>query len=145
MLRSLVGSEMCIRDRTRAKPLKIKVIENDLGKDLIPEGIFAAIIAYPDSNGRVKDLTNIVKDIQKQSALAIVSCDLLALTLFKSPGEYGADIAVGSAQRFGVPVGFGGPHAGFMAVKNGLERSLPGRLVGPVSYTHLTLPTIYSV
>jgi len=122
--------------KTRAKPLKIKVIENDLGKDLIPEGIFAAIIAYPDSNGRVKDLTNIVKDIQKQSALAIVSCDLLALTLFKSPGEYGADIAVGSAQRFGVPVGFGGPHAGFMAVKNGLERSLPGRLVGQSVDTH---------
>ena len=122
--------------KTRAKPLKIKVIENDLGKDLIPEGIFAAIIAYPDSNGRVKELTNIVKDIQKQSALAIVSCDLLALTLFKSPGEYGADIAVGSAQRFGVPVGFGGPHAGFMAVKNGLERSLPGRLVGQSVDTH---------
>ena len=122
--------------KTRAKPLKIRVIENDLDKDLIPEGIFAAIIAYPDSNGRVKDLTNIVKDIQKQSALAIVSCDLLALTLFKSPGEYGADIAVGSAQRFGVPVGFGGPHAGFMAVKNGLERSLPGRLVGQSVDTH---------
>ncbi len=122
--------------KTRAKPLKIKVIENDLRKELIPEGIFAAIIAYPDSNGRVKDLTNLIEEIQKQGALAIVSCDLLALTLFKSPGEYGADIAVGSAQRFGVPVGFGGPHAGFMAVKNGLERSLPGRLVGQSVDTH---------
>ena len=122
--------------KTRAKPLKIKVIESDLGKDLIPDDIFAAIVAYPDSNGRVKDLTNLVKDIQKQGALAIISCDLLALTLFKSPGEYGADIAVGSAQRFGVPVGFGGPHAGFMAVKNGLERSLPGRLVGQSIDTH---------
>ena len=122
--------------KTRAKPLKIKVIESDLGKDLIPDDIFAAVVAYPDSNGRVKDLTNLVKDIQKQGALAIISCDLLALTLFKSPGEYGADIAVGSAQRFGVPVGFGGPHAGFMAVKNGLERSLPGRLVGQSIDTH---------
>ena len=122
--------------QTRAKPLKIKVLEIDLGKDFIPNDVFAAIIAYPDSNGRVKDLTNIVKQIQKQNALAIVSCDLLALTLFRSPGEYGADIAVGSAQRFGVPVGFGGPHAGFMAVKNGLERSLPGRLVGQSVDTH---------
>ena len=122
--------------QTRAKPLKIKVLEVDLGKDSVPDDLFAAIIAYPDSNGRVKDLTNIVKQIQKQNALAIVSCDLLALTLFKSPGEYGADIAVGSAQRFGVPVGFGGPHAGFMAVKNGLERSLPGRLVGQSVDTH---------
>ena len=122
--------------QTRAKPLKIKVLEIDLGKDSVPNDVFAAIIAYPDSNGRVKDLTNIVKQIQKQNALAIVSCDLLALTLFRSPGEYGADIAVGSAQRFGVPVGFGGPHAGFMAVKNGLERSLPGRLVGQSVDTH---------
>ena len=122
--------------QTRAKPLKIKVLEIDLGKDSVPNDVFAAIIAYPDSNGRVKDLTNIVKQIQKQNALAIVSCDLLALTLFRSPGEYGADIAVGSAQRFGVPVGFGGPHAGFMAVKKGLERSLPGRLVGQSVDTH---------
>ena len=122
--------------RTRAKPLKISVVEIDLGKDLVPDNIFAAIISYPDSNGRVKDITEVVKQIQKQNALAIVSCDLLALTLFKSPGEYGADIAVGSAQRFGVPVGFGGPHAGFMAVKNGLERSLPGRLVGQSVDTH---------
>lgn len=122
--------------RTRAKPLKISVVEIDLDKDLVPDNIFAAIISYPDSNGRVKDITEVVKQIQKQNALAIVSCDLLALTLFKSPGEYGADIAVGSAQRFGVPVGFGGPHAGFMAVKNGLERSLPGRLVGQSVDTH---------
>ena len=122
--------------RTRAKPLKISVVEIDLGKDIVPDKIFAAIISYPDSNGRVKDITEVVKQIQKQNALAIVSCDLLALTLFKSPGEYGADIAVGSAQRFGVPVGLGGPHAGFMAVKNGLERSLPGRLVGQSVDTH---------
>ncbi|NDA89143.1 MAG: glycine dehydrogenase (aminomethyl-transferring), partial [Actinobacteria bacterium] len=78
----------------------------------------------------------IIEKIQSRNALAIVDCDLLALTLFKSPGECGADIAVGSAQRFGVPVGFGGPHAGFMAVRNGLERSLPGRLVGQSVDSH---------
>jgi len=114
---------------TRAKPLKIKIIETDFSADLNEE-IFAGLIAYPNSTGEVKNIETIVKQIQSKSALAIVDCDLLALTLFKSPGEYGADIAVGSAQRFGVPVGFGGPHAGFMAVRNGLERSLPGRLVG---------------
>jgi glycine dehydrogenase len=122
--------------KTRAKPLKIKVIESDFAEAKFESEIFAAVIAYPESTGRVKDLANIVRNIQQSGALAIVDCDLLALTLFKSPGEYGADIAVGSAQRFGVPVGFGGPHAGFMAVRNGLERSLPGRLVGQSVDSH---------
>lgn len=122
--------------KTRAKPLKIKVIESDLAEVKFESEIFAAVIAYPDSTGRVKDLSVIVKNIQEMGALAIIDCDLLALTLFKSPGEYGADIAVGSAQRFGVPVGFGGPHAGFMSVRNGLERSLPGRLVGQSVDSH---------
>ena len=122
--------------KTRAKPLKIKVIESDFAEAKFESEIFAAVVAYPDSTGRVKDLSNIVKKVQEVGALAIIDCDLLALTLFKSPGEYGADIAVGSAQRFGVPVGFGGPHAGFMAVRNGLERSLPGRLVGQSVDSH---------
>ena len=122
--------------KTRAKPLKIKVIESDLAEVKFESEIFAAVIAYPDSTGRVKDLSDIVKNVQEMGALAIIDCDLLALTIFKSPGEYGADIAVGSAQRFGVPVGFGGPHAGFMAVRNGLERSLPGRLVGQSVDSH---------
>ena len=121
---------------TRAKPLKIKIIESDFSESKFESEIFAAVIAYPETTGRVKDLTNIVKKIQEVGALVIIDCDLLALTLFKSPGEYGADIAVGSAQRFGVPVGFGGPHAGFMSVRNGLERSLPGRLVGQSVDTH---------
>ena len=120
---------------TRAKPLKIKIIETDFSSRLSEE-IFAGIVAYPNSTGEVKNIESIIKQIQSNGALAIVGCDLLALTLFKSPGEYGADIAVGSAQRFGVPVGFGGPHAGFMAVRNGLERSLPGRLVGQSVDTH---------
>ncbi len=120
---------------TRAKPLKIKVIESDF-KSAIDAEIFAAIIAYPNSTGEIKNIKPIIEKIQSRNALAIVDCDLLALTLFKSPGECGADIAIGSAQRFGVPVGFGGPHAGFMAVRNGLERSLPGRLVGQSVDSH---------
>ncbi|NDI11427.1 MAG: glycine dehydrogenase (aminomethyl-transferring), partial [Actinobacteria bacterium] len=120
---------------TRAKPLKIKVIESDF-KSAIDAEIFAAIIAYPNSTGVIKNIKPIIEKIQSRNALAIVDCDLLALTLFKSPGECGADIAIGSAQRFGVPVGFGGPHAGFMAVRNGLERSLPGRLVGQSVDSH---------
>jgi len=120
---------------TRAKPLKIKVIESDF-KSAIDAEIFAAIIAFPNSTGEIKNIKPIIEKIQSRNALAIVDCDLLALTLFKSPGECGADIAIGSAQRFGVPVGFGGPHAGFMAVRNGLERSLPGRLVGQSVDSH---------
>ena len=120
---------------TRAKPLKIKVIESDFKSEVEAE-IFAAVIAYPNSTGEIKNIKPIIEKIQSRNALAIVDCDLLALTLFKSPGECGADIAIGSAQRFGVPVGFGGPHAGFMAVRNGLERSLPGRLVGQSVDSH---------
>jgi len=120
---------------TRAKPLKIEILESDFS-DEIKQEIFAALIAYPESTGKVKDISAIIKSVQNKSALAIIDCDLLALSLFKSPGEYGADIAVGSAQRFGVPVGFGGPHAGFMAVRSGLERSLPGRLVGQSVDSH---------
>ena len=125
--------------QTRAKPLKIKVIESNFQDASFDSEIFAAVIAYPNSTGEIKDLSKIISKVQSLSALAIVDCDLLALTLFKSPGEYGADIAVGSAQRFGVPVGFGGPHAGFLAVRNGLERSLPGRLVGQSVDTHGSL------
>ena len=121
---------------TRAKPLKIKVIESDFSSTDFVGDIFAAVIAYPNSTGEVKDISKIIASVQSKSALVIVNCDLLALTLFKSPGEYGADIAVGSAQRFGVPVGYGGPHAGFLAVRTGLERSLPGRLVGQSVDTH---------
>jgi glycine dehydrogenase len=120
---------------TRAKPLKIKILETDFSSAL-GEEIFAGLIAYPNSTGQVKSIESVIKQIQAYSALAIVDCDLLALTLFKSPGECGADVAVGSSQRFGVPVGFGGPHAGFMAGRNGLERSLPGRLVGQSVDTH---------
>jgi glycine dehydrogenase len=91
---------------------------------------FGLLLSYPGSSGRLTNLSSVIENAHNAGLLVGVITDLLALTLIKSPGELGADIAVGSSQRFGVPMGFGGPHAGFMAVKNGLERSMPGRLVG---------------
>ena len=121
---------------TRAKPLKIALKEVDFNNYDFSDLFYGAIFAYPNSTGEIKDLSKFVEQVQKAGALAIIDCDLLALTLLKSPGEMGADIAIGSAQRFGVPMGFGGPHAGFMAVRNGLERSIPGRLVGQSIDSH---------
>jgi glycine dehydrogenase len=92
--------------------------------------MFGVLVAFPGSTGRVISLDAVVAAAHDRGALVAVTTDLLALTILRPPGEWGADIAVGSAQRFGVPLGFGGPHAGFMAVRSGLERGLPGRLVG---------------
>ena len=115
--------------RTRANPLGIEIKLVDLTKPIDFE-YFGLLISYPASSGNIYDLTEIINSAHNAGALVAVATDLLALTLLKSPGEFDADIAVGSAQRFGVALGYGGPHAGFMAVKSGLERSLPGRLVG---------------
>ena len=124
---------------TRAAPLKIDVIEIEPDLSTITDvqkPVFGAIFAQIASTGEVNDLQPLVAAIHEKSALAIVACDLLALTIYKTPSDVGADIAIGSAQRFGVPMGFGGPHAGFMSVRNGLERSLPGRLVGQSLDSH---------
>ena len=91
---------------------------------------FGLFVQYPGASGRVWNPAGVISAAQAQGALAVVAADLLALTLITSPGELGADVAVGTSQRFGVPMGFGGPHAGYMAVRKGLERQLPGRLVG---------------
>ena len=91
---------------------------------------FGALIQYPGASGRIWDPTATIAAVKDQGGLAVVAADLLALTLLASPGDLGADVAVGTSQRFGVPMGFGGPHAGYMAVRAGLERQLPGRLVG---------------
>ena len=118
---------------TRAAPLGIEIVEVSAKIDSLKslnKPIFGAIFAQISSDGEMVDLQPLINLVKEKSGLSVIACDLLALTSFKSPGEYGADIAIGSAQRFGVPMGFGGPHAGFMAVRNGLERSLPGRLVG---------------
>ena len=115
---------------TRARPIGIAVEVADLSGGL-PEGdLFGVLLAYPGSSGAVRELRPVVETAHDRGALVAVTTDLLALTLLTPPGELGADVAVGSAQRFGVPMGFGGPHAGFMAVRQGVERSLPGRLVG---------------
>ncbi|WP_254359642.1 aminomethyl-transferring glycine dehydrogenase [Microbacterium hominis] len=91
---------------------------------------FGAFVQYPGASGRVWDFTEVAAAVHAQGGLVVVAADLLALTLLRSPGALGADVAVGTTQRFGVPLGFGGPHAGYMAVRAGLERQLPGRLVG---------------
>ena len=118
--------------QTRAKPLGITVREFDTQVDGVLDDldIFGVLIQYPDTYGAIHDYSDLTNKMHSKDALVIAATDLLALTLLKPPGEWGADIAVGSAQRFGVPMGFGGPHAGFMAVRDGLERSLPGRLIG---------------
>ncbi|MDN5744788.1 MAG: aminomethyl-transferring glycine dehydrogenase, partial [Nocardioidaceae bacterium] len=115
---------------TRAEGLGIDVVVTDLREGL-PQGPLAgALIQYPGASGRIIDLEPVIAAVHHQGGLAVVAADLLALTLLEAPGALGADVVVGSSQRFGVPLFYGGPHAGFMAVREGLERQLPGRLVG---------------
>jgi glycine dehydrogenase len=116
--------------RTRAEPLGWTLITGDPLTDLDGAEVVGALLQYPGSSGAVRDLRPAIAALRAKGGLAIVAADLLALTLLASPGELGADIAIGSAQRFGVPMGFGGPHAAYMAVRDALKRSLPGRLVG---------------
>ena len=116
--------------QTRAEPLGIEVVVADLDTGLPDGDLFGLVVQYPGASGRVHDLRPLIDAAHERAALVSVATDLLALTLLVPPGEQGADIAVGSSQRFGVPLGYGGPHAGFIAVRAGLERGLPGRLVG---------------
>jgi glycine dehydrogenase len=116
--------------RTRAEPLGWTLITGDPLRDLDKADVFGAVLQYPGTSGVVRDLRPAIAAIKAKGGLAVVAADLLALTLLTSPGELGADIAVGSAQRFGVPMGYGGPHAAYMAVSDALKRLLPGRIVG---------------
>ncbi|MGN6274058.1 MAG: aminomethyl-transferring glycine dehydrogenase [Protaetiibacter sp.] len=117
----------------RAEAVGIELVDVDFAgqgpSGELPEA-FGAVIQYPGASGRVWNPADVVARVQAAGGLAVVAADLLALALLASPGEFGADVAVGTTQRFGVPLGFGGPHAGYMAVRAGLERQLPGRLVG---------------
>ena len=116
--------------RTRAEAMGIEVVVADLG-DGLPEGeLCGVLVQYPGASGRILDPRPVIEETHARNALAVVAADLLALTVLESPGELGADVVVGSSQRFGVPLFYGGPHAGYMAVSAGLERHLPGRLVG---------------
>jgi glycine cleavage system P protein (glycine dehydrogenase) len=124
--------------RTRAVPLGIPVVVADLGtvhdadtlRDLAGGEVFGVVVQYPAMDGRLHDHRALTDAAHEAGALVTAAADLLALTLATPPGEWGADVAVGTTQRFGVPMGYGGPHAGYMSVRAGLERTLPGRLVG---------------
>ena len=115
--------------RTRAKPLGIKLIL-DKPENMVAEQVFGAIYQYPGTHGGVTDYTDAMSELHGAKAIGIVCADPLALTMLKEPGAMGADIAVGSTQRFGVPIGYGGPHAAYMATKDDFKRSMPGRIVG---------------
>jgi len=116
--------------KTRARPLGIELVIANLDAVLPVGDAFGVVIQNPGSSGRVRDLGALIGQVHERGARAIVASDLLALTIFTPPGEFGADIAVGSAQRFGMPLGFGGPHAGFIAASDEFARSMPGRIVG---------------
>ena len=114
----------------RAEPLGLDVVVGDPATDLSPTDAYAVLLQHPGTSGVVRDLRPVVDAVHEAGGLAVVATDLLACTLLVPPGELGADAAVGSSQRFGVPMGFGGPHAGFLATRNEFRRALPGRLVG---------------
>ena len=116
--------------QTRAQPVGIEIVEFDPAQGLVEGELSGVVLAYPASAGQVVDPRAVLSEAKDRGALVVMDADPLALTLLRSPGALGADIAVGSMQRYGVPMAFGGPHAGYIAVRSGLERSLPGRLVG---------------
>ncbi len=115
---------------TRARPMGIEIVVGDPATELAQHEVFGALLQYPGTCGHLHDIRPIVEALHAQNALAVVATDLLALTLVTPPGELGADVVVGSAQRFGVPMGYGGPHAAFFATKDAYKRSVPGRIIG---------------
>src|SRR2546429_443402 len=116
--------------RTRAKPLGIEIKIDNFSKFKFDNNIFGALVQYPATDGAVYDYAEFVKQAHAAGALVVVAADILALTVLKPPGEFGADAAVGNTQRFGVPLGFGGPHAAFCATRDQYKRHMPGRLAG---------------
>ena len=115
---------------TRAKPVGIELVFGNFKDAQLDESFFGAIVQYPDSEGSIEDHRNFIENAHKVNAQVVMATDLLALTLLTPPGELGADVAIGSSQRFGVPMGFGGPHAAFFATKDEFKRNIPGRIIG---------------
>ncbi|CAI9120213.1 aminomethyl-transferring glycine dehydrogenase [Brytella acorum] len=122
--------------RTRAEPLGWEIVVGDPEKDLDAASVFGALFSYPGSSGQVRDFRDVIEALHAAGAIAAMTCDPLALVMLESPGQLGADIAIGSMQRYGVPMGFGGPHAGFMATRDAYKRNMPGRLVGVSRDSH---------
>ncbi len=116
--------------RTRAEPLGIEVVSGSLDGLSLDESYFGALASYPATDGRIRDLRDFCHEVHRVGGLAVVDADLLGLTLLETPGAMGADIAVGTTQRFGVPMGFGGPHAAYLATKDAFKRMVPGRIIG---------------
>ncbi|WP_417840725.1 aminomethyl-transferring glycine dehydrogenase [Terasakiella sp.] len=116
--------------KTRAEPIGIDIVVGNPDTDLKADEVFGAVFQYPGTYGDVRDFTAIIENLHEFKALAVMIADPLALAVLKAPGEMGADIAVGSTQRFGVPMGFGGPHAAYMATRDAYKRSMPGRIIG---------------
>ena len=121
--------------QTRAKPLGIELVVTDVQNNDLSD-CFAVLMQYPGTNGEVRDLTNDINKAKDNGVLTIVGCDILALALLKNPAEMGADIAIGNSQRFGVPMGFGGPHAAFLATRDDFKRMVPGRIIGVSQDAH---------
>ena len=115
---------------TRAIPVGIEIVEGDYKTASIDSSYFGAIVQYPNDKGSIEDYRSFINTVHGAGALIAMATDLLALTLLTPPGELGADVAVGSAQRFGVPLGYGGPHAAFFSAKDDFKRSIPGRIIG---------------
>ncbi|WP_346237119.1 aminomethyl-transferring glycine dehydrogenase [Niabella insulamsoli] len=115
---------------TRARPFGIEIVEGDYKTATIDERYFGALVQYPNNIGSVEDYSTFIKNVQNAGGYVAMATDLMALTLLAAPGELGADVAIGSAQRFGVPLGYGGPHAAFIAAKDDFKRVLPGRIIG---------------
>ncbi len=116
--------------QTRAAPLGIRVVVGSLEKDLGELTWFGALLQYPQTDGTIRQFKEVIERFHQQGALVTLACDLLSLVLLQSPGDLGADIAIGNSQRFGVPLGFGGPHAAFFATRDDYKRQIPGRIVG---------------
>jgi glycine dehydrogenase len=116
--------------RTRAVPVNIEIVIGNYQQAAVDKSYFGAIVQYPNNKGSVEDYRSFIEQVHQQGAYVVMATDLLSLTLLTPPGELGADVAVGSSQRFGIPLGYGGPHAAFFAAKDEFKRSIPGRIIG---------------